>query len=77
MHPLLPVTHSFSNKSTPGVEAVLASFQRKGIALRVATVGERFEAGEGLTPAVEAAVTEAVAAIVDELGVAASSGGTR
>jgi len=41
----ITVTPSFSNKSTPGVEAVLAAFQRRGIALRVAAVGERFEAG--------------------------------
>jgi hydrogenase maturation protease len=37
--------------------------------------GERFEAGEGLTPAVEEAVGEALAAIVDELQAAVSAGG--
>ncbi len=39
------VTPSFADKSTPGVEAALAAFDRRGIARRVAVVGERFEAG--------------------------------
>jgi len=42
----ITVTPSFSGKSTPGVEAVLAELDRRGIARRVAVVGERFEAGE-------------------------------
>jgi competence protein ComEC len=41
----ITITPSFANKSTPGVETVLAAFEKRGIALRVAAAGERFEAG--------------------------------
>jgi competence protein ComEC len=39
------LTPSFSEKNTPGVEAALAALGRRGVAVRVAVVGERFEAG--------------------------------
>jgi competence protein ComEC len=39
------ITPSFADKSTPGVEAVLAEFDRRGVPRRVAAVGERFETG--------------------------------
>lgn len=41
----ITVTPSFADKSTPGVEAALATFDRREIARRVAVVGERFEVG--------------------------------
>jgi competence protein ComEC len=41
----ITMTPSFANKSTPGVETVLAAFERGGIARRVAAAGERFQAG--------------------------------
>jgi competence protein ComEC len=41
----ITVTPSFANKATPGVETVLAAFAKRGIVPRIATVGERFEAG--------------------------------
>jgi competence protein ComEC len=40
------VTPSFSNKSTPGVAAALAAFERHGMDVRIVSAGERFEAGE-------------------------------
>ena len=40
------VTPSFADKTTPGVEAVLATFDRRGVQRRIAVVGERFEAGD-------------------------------
>ena len=39
------LTPTFSNKTTPGVEAALAAFEQHQIALRIAVAGERFEAG--------------------------------
>jgi competence protein ComEC len=41
----ITITPSFANKTTPGVETVLAVFERRGIALRVVAAGERVEAG--------------------------------
>jgi competence protein ComEC len=45
--PVGRVTHTptFPDKSTPGVGAALAALDRRGVARRVAVVGERFEAG--------------------------------
>jgi competence protein ComEC len=40
------LTPSFSDRSTPGVEAALASFERHRVERRVVVVGDRFDAGE-------------------------------
>ncbi|MFO0825083.1 MAG: MBL fold metallo-hydrolase [Gemmataceae bacterium] len=40
------LTPTFSDKSSPGVEAVLASLARHGVATRIAVSGDRFEAGD-------------------------------
>jgi competence protein ComEC len=45
--PIGRITHtpSFPDKSAPGVELVLATIERYGVARRVASCGDRFEAG--------------------------------
>jgi competence protein ComEC len=40
------LTPSFSDRSTPGVEAALAAFERHRVERRVVAVGDRFDAGE-------------------------------
>ncbi|MBA4191196.1 MAG: hypothetical protein C0467_24715 [Planctomycetaceae bacterium] len=39
------LTPTFSDKSSPGVDAALAAFDRHKVAQRIAVVGDRFEAG--------------------------------
>jgi competence protein ComEC len=41
----ITMTPTFADKSTPGVEAALASIDRRGIPRRIAVTGDRFEAG--------------------------------
>ncbi len=41
----ITMTPTFPDKATPGVEATLAAIDRRGIPLRLAVTGDRFEAG--------------------------------
>jgi competence protein ComEC len=43
---LITLTPSFAEKPTPGVSAVLGVIDRHGVARRVATAGDRFQAGD-------------------------------
>jgi hydrogenase maturation protease len=69
-----PSTHTFGLAEAIELGRALDRLPRRLIVYGIE--GERFEAGEGLTRAVERAVGEAATAVIDELRTSTSSGGT-